>query len=103
MAPKPALPSPQQVQWQNMERTMFVHFAPNTWQGTELDNRSTPLSYLYPEKLDVNQWIDATEAFKSTFPETFSVMKSFPKTFPVINRTIDDQIDKPKTKFIPKD
>ena len=60
---KPALPSPQQVQWQNMERTMFVHFAPNTWQGTELDNRSTPFSRINPEKLDVNQWIDAAESF----------------------------------------
>lgn len=60
---KPALPSPQQVQWQNMERTMFLHFAPNTWQGTELDNRSTPLSRINPEKLDVNQWIDAAESF----------------------------------------
>ncbi len=63
MAPKPALPSPQQVQWQNMERTMFVHFAPNTWQGTELDNRSTPLARINPSKLDVNQWIDAAESF----------------------------------------
>jgi alpha-L-fucosidase len=46
-----------------MERTMFVHFAPNTWQGTELDNRSTPLLRINPEKLDVNQWIDAAESF----------------------------------------
>jgi alpha-L-fucosidase len=60
---KPALPSPQQVQWQNMERTMFVHFAPNTWQGTELDDRSTPLNRINPTKLDVNQWIDAAESF----------------------------------------
>ncbi len=60
---KPALPSPQQVQWQNMERTMFVHFAPNTWQGTELDDRSTPLTRINPAKLDVNQWIDAAESF----------------------------------------
>jgi alpha-L-fucosidase len=59
----PALPSPQQVQWQNMERTMFVHFAPNTWQGTELDDRSTPLNRINPTKLDVNQWIDAAESF----------------------------------------
>jgi alpha-L-fucosidase len=63
MTPKPALPSPQQVQWQNMERTMFVHFAPNTWQGTELDDRSTPLNRINPTKLDVNQWIDAAESF----------------------------------------
>jgi alpha-L-fucosidase len=60
---KPALPTPQQVQWQKMERTMFVHFAPNTWQGTELDNRSTPLNRINPSKLDVTQWIDAAESF----------------------------------------
>ena len=63
ITPKPALPSPQQVQWQSMERTMFVHFAPNTWQGTELDDRSTPLNRINPTKLDVNQWIDAAESF----------------------------------------
>lgn len=63
MFTKPALPSPQQVQWQNMESTMFLHFAPNTWQGTELDNRSTPLNRINPTKLDVNQWIDAAESF----------------------------------------
>jgi len=62
---KPALPTPQQVQWHQMERTMFVHFAPNTWQGTELDNRSTPLSRINPTKLDVNQWIDAAESFSA--------------------------------------
>ncbi len=60
---RPALPTPQQVQWHQMERSMFVHFAPNTWQGTELDNRSTPLQRINPSRLDVNQWIDAAESF----------------------------------------
>lgn len=60
---KIALPSPSQVQWQNMEITMFVHFAPNTWQGTEKDNRSTPLNRINPTNLDVNQWIDVAESF----------------------------------------
>ncbi len=59
----PALPSPQQVQWQNMERTIFVHFALITRQGTAFDNQSTPLSRINPSKLDVNQWIDAAESF----------------------------------------
>lgn len=58
-----ALPTPQQVLWHRLERTMFIHFAPNTWQGTELDNRSTPLSRINPQRLDVHQWIDAAEAF----------------------------------------
>lgn len=58
-----ALPTPQQVLWHRLERTMFIHFAPNTWQGTELDNRSTPLSRINPQRLDVHQWVDAAEAF----------------------------------------
>ncbi|MDR1223957.1 MAG: alpha-L-fucosidase, partial [Tannerella sp.] len=57
------LPSPQQVLWQEQEQIMFIHFGPATWQGVELDNRSTPLSRINPTKLDVNQWIDAAEAF----------------------------------------
>ncbi|TAD81208.1 MAG: hypothetical protein EAY75_18045, partial [Bacteroidetes bacterium] len=61
--PPLALPTPQQVLWHRLERTMFIHFAPNTWQGTELDNRSTPLSRINPQRLEVNQWIDAAEAF----------------------------------------
>ena len=61
--PPLALPTPQQVLWHRLERTMFIHFAPNTWQGTELDNRSTPLSRINPQRLDVHQWIDAAEAF----------------------------------------
>ncbi len=61
--PPLALPTPQQVLWHRLERTMFIHFAPNTWQGTELDNRSTLLSRINPQRLDVHQWIDAAEAF----------------------------------------
>ncbi|HBS86385.1 MAG: hypothetical protein A2W91_19415 [Bacteroidetes bacterium GWF2_38_335] len=59
----PAMPTPEQVLWQDMELSMFVHFAPNTWEGTETDNRVTPLARINPEKLDVNQWIDAAESF----------------------------------------
>ena len=57
----PALPTPEQLQWHDMELTMFVHFAPNTWQGQDLDDHSTPLERINPSKLDVHQWIDAAE------------------------------------------
>ena len=57
------LPTPQQVLWQEMEQTMFIHFDPATWQGREKDNHSAPLSRINPAKLDVNQWIDAAESF----------------------------------------
>ena len=35
---------------------MFVHFAPNTWQDTESDDLTTPLSAIDPKKLDTEQW-----------------------------------------------
>jgi alpha-L-fucosidase len=34
---------------------MFVHFAPNTWQDREYDDRSTPLSSIHPD-IDTDQW-----------------------------------------------
>jgi alpha-L-fucosidase len=51
-----ALPSPDQIAWQDLEVGMFVHFAPNTWQDVESDNLSTPLSAINPSKLDTDQW-----------------------------------------------
>ncbi|MDR1484562.1 MAG: hypothetical protein LBT09_07030, partial [Planctomycetaceae bacterium] len=61
--PRCVLPSPEQVLWQNMEQIMFIHFGPATWQNREYDDLSTPLEKINPTKLDVNQWIDAAEAF----------------------------------------
>jgi len=60
---KYVLPTPQQVLWQEQEQIMFLCLDPCTWQGGELDNHSTPLSRIKPTQLDVNQWIDAAEAF----------------------------------------
>ena len=51
-----AIPSPDQIAWQDLELGMFVHFAPNTWQDVESDNLSTPLSQIDPKKLDTDQW-----------------------------------------------
>jgi alpha-L-fucosidase len=51
-----ALPFADQIAWQNLEMGMFVHFAPNTWQDTESDNLTTPLSEINPIKLDTGQW-----------------------------------------------
>lgn len=60
---RPAVPTPQQIAWQNLEITMFVHFDPATWQNSVYDNHSTPLDRINPDKLDVNQWIDVAESF----------------------------------------
>ncbi|MFA6948174.1 MAG: alpha-L-fucosidase [Eubacteriales bacterium] len=55
----PAVPSPVQYRYHMQERIMFVHFAPNTWQGREYDDLSTPLSSINPEKTDTDQWCRA--------------------------------------------
>ena len=54
--PRLALPTPDQIAWQDLEVGMFAHFAPNTWQDKESDDLSTPLSAINPAKLDTDQW-----------------------------------------------
>lgn len=51
-----AKPSPAQLAWHDAEIGMFLHFAPNTWQDSEGDNLSTPLSKIDPKELDTDQW-----------------------------------------------
>ena len=51
-----ALPTADQIKWQDLEMGMFIHFAPNTWQGVEQDNLSTPLSEIDPKQLNTDQW-----------------------------------------------
>ena len=51
-----ALPTPDQIAWQDLELGMFIHFAPNTWQDLESDDLSTPLSEINPKDLDTDQW-----------------------------------------------
>ena len=50
-------PTPAQLQWEDAEMGMFLHFAPNTWQDLEGDNLSTPLSQINPTKLNTDQWV----------------------------------------------
>ncbi len=51
-----ALPTADQTKWQDLEMGMFIHFAPNTWQGVEQDNLSTSLSEINPKQLNTDQW-----------------------------------------------
>ncbi len=50
-----AVPSADQLAWQDMEIGMFVHFAPNTFQDKEYDDLSTPLSQIDPD-IDTDNW-----------------------------------------------
>ncbi len=50
-------PSPQQVQWQQMEMNMFVHFGPNTFTGMEWGTGQEPEGIFNPTDLDCSQWV----------------------------------------------
>ena len=50
-----AIPTADQLAWQDLEFGMFVHFAPNTWQNREYDDLSTPLSAINPD-IDTDNW-----------------------------------------------
>lgn len=52
-----AVPTPEQLAWQQLEVGMFIHLAPQTWQDSETDDLSTPASAINPEKLDTDQWV----------------------------------------------
>lgn len=52
-----ALPTADQLAWQDMEIGMFVHFAPNTFQDKEGDDLSTPLSAINPD-IDTDNWAE---------------------------------------------
>ena len=58
-----ARPTPVQYAWHEQERIMFVCLDPCSWQGREYDNHSTKLADMKLEKLDVEQWMSAAEAW----------------------------------------
>jgi alpha-L-fucosidase len=51
-----ARPSGAQFAWQDLELGMFVHLGPQTWQGTQVDNGTTPVSAINPKDLNTDQW-----------------------------------------------
>lgn len=61
-----ALPTTAQRGWQDLEIGLFIHFAPNTWQEQEYDDRSTPLSALNPD-IDTDQWADVAVALGARY------------------------------------
>jgi alpha-L-fucosidase len=57
------LPSPAQLEWQQKERIMFVHYSPATWQGKEYDNWTTSLKQINPTKLNTDQWCEVAKSW----------------------------------------
>jgi alpha-L-fucosidase len=62
-----ALPSKQQLAWQDLEFGMFIHFSPATWQNQEFDDLKTPLSEINPTKLDTDQWVETALALGARY------------------------------------
>ena len=54
-----AKPSKAQYEWHELERIMFIHFGPATWQGREGDDLSIPPAQIHPHSLDTEQWCEA--------------------------------------------
>jgi alpha-L-fucosidase len=60
-------PTPVQAAWHDLEVGMFIHIAPQTWQDSESDDLSTPLSAINPEKLDTDQWVKVAESMRAKY------------------------------------
>jgi alpha-L-fucosidase len=62
-----ATPTPEQAAWQDTELGVFIHFAPNTWQDQEYDDRSTPLDQINPTKLNTDEWVAVAESMGARY------------------------------------
>ena len=51
------VPTPQQLEWQRMEMTAFLHFCVNTYTGREWGDGKEDPSIFNPVELDCDQWV----------------------------------------------
>ncbi len=52
------LPETKQVDWQRLEDTFFIHFGPNTFNGSEWGNGFETPNDFNPTAFDATQWVD---------------------------------------------
>lgn len=63
-APAPYGPTPtaSQVEWQQMEYNMFIHFGPNTFTGAEWGSGKEKAELFNPTAMDCRQWASVAKA-----------------------------------------
>ena len=57
------LPRPNQTDWMRLDRTFFLHFGVNTFNGVEWGSGREDPSIFNPQELNANQWLDAMQSF----------------------------------------
>ncbi len=62
-----AVPSPEQVAWQDLEVGMFIHLGPSTWRDIEWDDLSVPLDMINPTRLNTDQWVEVAESMGARY------------------------------------
>ena len=55
------IPSPQQLRWQKLELTGFIHFGMNTFTGREWGEGKDDTKLFNPTALDARQWVKASK------------------------------------------
>ncbi len=55
-------PSPQQVEWQDLEFGVLIHFGPNTFMDREWGDGKADPKVFNPTELDAEQWMHAVKA-----------------------------------------
>ena len=61
------LPSASQADWLDAQIGIFIHWAPNVYQGTEGDNLSTPRERINPDRFDAAKIVDAAKSAKAGY------------------------------------
>ena len=61
-APYGAIPTPYQIEWQQMEYYMFIHFGPNTFTNVEWGDGKENPKVFNPTNLDCRQWAATAKA-----------------------------------------
>jgi Alpha-L-fucosidase len=61
MERKLPVPTPQQLEWHDMEIGMFIHWAPNVYHEAQHDQLATPLEQINPVLLDADEWVKTAQ------------------------------------------